>query len=149
MSKKADSYIIWGKGFTNEHEAFDMSHHFEKRERAITEFLNDTLTIYSSRSKTKSIFQIIITSILLLLIFGFGFSIVYVIFYSLYNHVETTPLITSLVTSCVSFAGSVVSLFIVIVKYIFPSTEDENNMNILNSTMEVDMEYAKMNKNNK
>lgn len=149
MAKSNSNFLKYLIGMSRVHsdkEAFGMSHHFETREKSITDYIGATVDTYKTRLCTRSVFQVIISIILLLSIILFGSLFVFVILYSIINQLTNTSIIVSLIGSASAFISSIFGLLTIVVKYIFPKADDENSMHLLELAISTDLSYFEKNR---
>lgn len=135
------NYILNKTKYTTDGEAFGMSHHFEKREEAITKYIESASKSHACRLVIKNVFQIIITSILLFLLLVFAGMFIFVILYSSIKQIEGFEVVVALISSAGAFISSLFALLFIILKYVFPKTDDENSKDLLKTAIEVDSQY--------
>ena len=141
MKNSIYDFLVEGVTYSSDKEAFGMSHHFEKREQAITKYIESTSKSHSTRLRTRSIFQVIISILLLISLVAFATMFIFVIIYSLLNRLNDLNVIISLIGSASAFISSLFGVLIIVVKYIFPKSDDENSMKLLQTAIEIDSCY--------
>lgn len=149
MKNNIYDFLVEGFTYSSDKEAFGMSHHFEKREQAITKYIESTSKSYATRLKTRSVFQVIISILLLVSLVAFAAMFIFVIIYSLLNRLNDLNVIISLIGSAGAFISSLFGLLIIVVKYIFPKSDDENSKELLRTAIEIDASYYDKNMNRK
>ena len=114
----------------------------QKRETSITELVKAISQHSQKRLKSKFVFQIVIMSILLVLLVAFALTTIFLIFKIANGKIENISIIVVLLTSTiVSFVTSIFTTLHIIVKYIFPSKEEEHSMEILKIISASDLKY--------
>ena len=114
----------------------------QKRETSITELVRAICHHSQKRLKSKFVFQIVIMSILLALLIAFGTIIILLILKIANGKIENISVIVVLLTSTIiSFVTSIFTTLHIIVKYIFPSKEEEHSMEILKIISASDLKY--------
>lgn len=102
------------------------------RDNNITKLVESIKLDHENRIKNRRIYQQIITLLLLAIVFVFFIGLITIIVLSAANLIQNLELIITLVTSVsASFVASVISLLLVVVKYIFPVNQDENNLSTI------------------
>lgn len=110
-----------------------------KRQKQITDFVVDTVESNKKRIKTKEVYQNIIAISLLCIVGIFFLGLVSLIILAATKVIgEVVPLVSALGSVLLGFVSSVISLLLVVVKYIFPSNEDETKMNTLTNILHDD-----------
>lgn len=135
--------------YYNDDQAFRMSHHFENREKAITDFITASVSAHSTRMKIRNVFQVIISSILLMTMVAFAGMFVYVIVFSTKRQIHDVSVIVALIGSAGAFISSLFGLLLIVVKYVFPEYDDKNSMDLLKTAITTDFDYYKRNQEQK
>lgn len=135
--------------YLNDDDAFGMGHHFGRREESITKFIEASVEAFEFRVNTKNVFQIIISSILLLAMLSFAATFVFVIFYATLKNIYDVSILVSLIGSASAFVSSLFALLTIVVKYIFPKYDDEHSMELLKMAIATDKIYFDKNEEQK
>ena len=102
------------------------------RDEDITSLVKTIKLDHENRIKNRRVYQQIISILLLTIVSLFFFGFVAIVILSAMDIIKKLNLIITLISSvATSFIASVVSLLLVVVKYIFPADQDENNLNTI------------------
>lgn len=134
-------YVAGSQSYSNEKDFFSFDEHLQRREKAISDHIDFMVSNYKNREKTKRAFQIIISVALLISMIAFAILLAYVIIYSTQNELSNAGIITSILSTAGGFVSSLIGVFAVIVKYIFPKGEDNTSMDILKLAIDMDQFY--------
>ena len=119
----------------------DINSFVEERETNISEYIESFVRYHKGRLSFKNKFQYIITIFLLTLILGFGATLIISIIFVIKGIIiDSTQIATILSCSGASFIASVFSLLQIIVKYLFPQSDDKVGTDLLQTTLSSDLE---------
>lgn len=119
----------------------DINSFVGERETNISEYIESFVNYHKGRLSFKNKFQYIITIFLLILILGFGATLIASIVLVINGTiVDATQIATILSCSGASFIASVFSLLQIIVKYLFPQSDDKVGTDLLKTTLSSDLE---------
>ena len=120
----------------------DIDEHIRRREKHLTNFVETTVDNYRLRWKAKRSYQHFITITLLIIVILFALADLSVIVLSILNLINDVGIIITLLASITtSFLSSIFSMLLVVVKYVFPSKEEENSMEVLKTTFMYNYRY--------
>lgn len=136
----------------NNIENIDYEHDFDKiskknistRDNSYTELLQHFVHITKVRNRVKEIHKWLYFWIIMFLIILFGFSIHSFLGKIDINYDNNLNVLLEVITCLVSFASVIISIPLIITKYLFSSKEDKRISNIILHTQEHDLNNKKM-----
>lgn len=139
----------------NDIDNIDYEHDFDKiskknisyRDNSYTELLRHFVHITKVRNKVKEIHKWVYFWIIMLLIILFGFSICSFLARADIKYNNDLNVLLEIITCLISFASVIISIPLIITKYLFSSKEDKRISNIILHTQEHDLSNKKMIKN--
>ncbi len=118
----------------------DINRFVEDRENSISDYISASVSHHKSRLRFKGFAQYFITFFLVGLIAIFGVAIICAIFLIVKGKItDETQIITILSCTAASFIASVFSLLQIIVKYLFPQTDDKIATDLMKTTLSSDL----------
>ena len=140
-NKKILSMVEQSVAFYHDEE-LNIRNMVRDREKHITDLVAHIVNHNEKRLKAKVFFQYFITFCLLFLILGFGVLTAFVVIQAAKGKVENLGIVVAILSSTsASFIASILTILYVITKYIFPSEEDKNSNNVLNTVLSSDLSY--------
>lgn len=120
----------------------------KKRAEQVTLLLQNYTTQQSKRNDYKETAKPKIVRFLLSLIGVFAFAMVVAVVLGIVHGVDSLTL-GALVAGCVTFLGSIITVLVIIVKYLFPENEEANFNDLVKSIIANDTERMKSENENK
>ena len=139
------------KKFTpaNDEEIVNKPSEETKRNGDITRILKIYADSLDDKVKFNSIFKRIMAIGMLVIIGVFTLAIIIIILTAIFNLNSIASIATTIISSCVTYIVSLLSIFKIITKYVFNNNEDVNLKNLVDIILKNDLDNKKMRKNNK